>query len=221
VNSFFANFCTDKDYSTGKCLDICASSRGTGGNAQVTPCTGNADSETWCCGTSADCCSSGVNVVRLAQVLGGALSSTSSSAASTLSSASSSAAVTAVSPTPTLDSSTIPSSFSASKKKDGINAGAIAGIVIGVIIASAIFVGTVFLLKRKSKSKTAQASELGATTPPQYYVAQYVAEKDASGIAELATPGNELAANELRGVVGGTWPHGKGAELEAIPVQRM
>jgi hypothetical protein len=93
--------------------------------------------------------------------------------------------------------------------------------VIGVIIASAVFVGTVFLMKRKSKSKTAQAPELGATTPPQYYAAQYVAEKDASGIAELATPGNELAANDLKGVVGGTWPHGKGVELEAIPVQRV
>jgi hypothetical protein len=126
-----------------------------------------------------------------------------------------------VSPTSTLNSSTIPSSPSSPKEKNGISAGAIAGIVIGVIIASAIFVGTVFLVKRKSKSKTVQAPELGATTPPQYYAAQYVAEKDASGIAELATPGNELAADELRGVVGGTWPHGKGVELEAIPVQRV
>lgn len=51
------------------------------GNAQITPCDGTPDSETWCCGSTTDCCS-GEHAITLAQKLGSRGSSNSSSTAS-------------------------------------------------------------------------------------------------------------------------------------------
>jgi hypothetical protein len=137
--------------------------------------------------------------------------------ATSMGSATSSALSTSLvsaSPTSVPDSTSTLASPS-KKKKKGISGGAIAGIVVGVLLALAVIAAIIFVIKRRSKIR--RVPELAATSPPQYHAAPYAVEKDANGVAELATPVNELHAN---GVKGSAWPHGKSAELDSTPLNR-
>jgi hypothetical protein len=62
--------------------------------------------------------------------------------------------------------------------------------------------------------KSGLVPEMGSTPPTQYYTLEYRAEIDATGIAELAQPANELSANDMN-----TWSHQKRAELDSTPLQ--
>jgi signal transduction histidine kinase len=119
------------------------------------------------------------------------------------------------SPTTVPDSS---STFGSSYKKNkGISTSVIAGIIVGVLIAFAVLAAIIFVVKRRSKSKTGSVPELAATSLSQYHAAHYAVEKDANEVAELATPVNELPANDVKG---DSWPHGERAELDSAPVNR-
>lgn len=224
--SFFANFCTDPSYPSGKCIDICPSTRGTGGNARVTPCSGKADSETWCCGESRDCCASGVNVVRLAKVLGQPLpvaSSSSVPAAGTVSMITTSSATSTVASTSsTADAGGTMSSglTQGKKKKKGLGSGAIAGIVIGALAVLSFIVGLVLIKKRRSKATSAAllANETEAP-PPRYNAAEHRIEKDAKSLVELETPMSELPGSEAEKPAR-RWSHAEVRELDSRNVER-
>jgi hypothetical protein len=218
---FFANYCIDPSYPSGKCLDICPSNRGTGGNAQVTPCSGKADSETWCCGTSRDCCASGQNVVRLAKVLGQPLSLLSSAVVMSSSSSSSTSmrtSFTSATSTPglgELDSSGLGQGIK--KKTKGLKGGAIAGIVVGALALLLFIAAFVVINKRRCKAKSEVST--AEVPPPQYYAEEHRVEKDSRGLVELETPMSELPGVEAR-EGDGNWPHRKVAELDSRGVAK-
>lgn len=223
--SFFANFCTDPFYPSGKCLDICPSTRGTGGNARVTPCSGKADSETWCCGESTDCCASGVNVVRLAKILGQPLpvASSSAPAAGTVSMSPTSSATSALASTSsTADTSGTMSSglTQGKKKKKGLGSGAIAGIVVGALAVLSFIVGLVLIKKRMSKAKSAALlANPTEAPPPRYNAAEHRIEKDDRALVELETPMSELPGSEAKKPAR-RWSHAEVRELDSTNVER-
>ncbi|KAH7413984.1 hypothetical protein DE146DRAFT_762503 [Phaeosphaeria sp. MPI-PUGE-AT-0046c] len=232
-SAFFANFCTDPSYPSSKCLDICASSRGTGGNARVTPCTGKADSETWCCGESKDCCASGINVIQLAKVLGQALPSPSPSTlrSSVIISSITSAISSGISSIPSSSASASSTSsadwtaLSGSKqgtkrKKKGLKGGAIAGIAIGGLAVLLLIAALLVVRKRRSKARSnALLANGDAVPPPRYDTVEHRVEKDARCLVELEAPMTELPGSEAKGT-GGSQPHAKGAELDGGTVKR-
>lgn len=225
--SFFANFCTDPSYPTGKCLDICPSTRGTGGSARVTSCSGKADSEMWCCGESRDCCASGVNVVRLAKVLGQPLpvayfSSSASATGIPSPSPTSSATSTLATTSSTTDAGgTLSSGLTqGKKKKERLGSGAIAGIVIGALALLSFIVGLVLMKKRRSKAKSAALlANPAEAPPPRYNAAEHRVEKDARALVELETPMSELPGSEAKKSAR-RWSHEEVRELDSRNVER-
>ncbi|KAF2029435.1 hypothetical protein EK21DRAFT_21917, partial [Setomelanomma holmii] len=142
TTKFFANFCTNSNFTSGNCLDICEQTRGTLGNTELTSCNGRADSERWCCGGgNTACCSTGVGLVQLPlQFKGVLISSSVVSSAQASSTASSQAS----------SSTSVPASSSSSSK---LSSGAIAGIVIGALAGIALLGAAVFFAMRANKYK--------------------------------------------------------------------
>jgi hypothetical protein len=257
VCRYFANFCTDPDWKGGKCLDICEQTRGNLGNTQVTSCNGRADGDRWCCGDSTACCGSGVGLVRLAQIFGGVVSSASSSGSmstaissssttlSSLSLSSSAASSTSSSSSSTPISDPATSTHKTKKKKSSLGAGAIAGIVIGVLALLALLGVLVFFVLRSNKHKKAaqQNNQLqhgaGPVTeidgnvagPPQYNAGEKYRQAgpgvgsgnalsggayDGSAPAELQQPPSELPGSE--GTPYKAPQNGVGTEVAGAPV---
>ncbi|CAO2650245.1 Nn.00g015370.m01.CDS01 [Neocucurbitaria sp. VM-36] len=215
--SFWVDFCADSDVTSSNCLNVCDQVRGAFGNTPLTPCTGRADSDRWCCGDSNACCTSNVGVVRLAQVLGGALSSsivssatsraTSSgpTAASSASATASSASVSTASASGTGASAAATSAAAGQSKKTGLSGGAIAGIVIGAIAGLALFAAVLFFARRAAmyKKKAAASNYVEAPAnpyPPQYPDQGYVgpgSEKYAQQNQHTQRFANSLPPTEL------------------------
>ncbi|KAH4253010.1 hypothetical protein HBI04_193450 [Parastagonospora nodorum] len=146
--SFFANFCTDANFTSGNCLDICEQTRSARGNTQMTPCNNKADGDKWCCGTTRACCKTGVGVITLPLVFGAVNNNVSSSVVtiSSLGASASSAVSSAIAPA---SSSPAPET----EKDGGIAGGAIAGIVIGAVAGLLLLATAVFLTMRRSKHR--------------------------------------------------------------------
>ncbi|KAF2247734.1 hypothetical protein BU26DRAFT_506919 [Trematosphaeria pertusa] len=172
TTSYFREKCTEKDWSTGLCLDVCTDSVDDAGNSYMTPCDGTPTSEKWCCGMTDSCCDT--DAVLLPRTFGAALSSTSTSASVATSSSSSATtlASSASSPTseptasPTLSPSPSPST-SAEANADattqpssstGLSAGAKAGAAIGAIAGVAAFFSIGYLIARRRHGWTSWRS---------------------------------------------------------------
>ncbi|KAF1840644.1 uncharacterized protein K460DRAFT_359226 [Cucurbitaria berberidis CBS 394.84] len=174
--SWWIDFCADSDPNSSNCLHVCDQSRNSFGNTPLTPCTGRADSDRWCCGGDNACCTSNVGVVKLAQVLGGALSSSvvssatsratsrASSAASSASAAASSASASASTSGTGASATTTSATPEQTKKKSGLSGGAIAGIVIGAIAGLALLAAAIFFARRAAIYKKKAAT----TGTPNY-----------------------------------------------------
>ncbi|KAH7070781.1 hypothetical protein BKA63DRAFT_84333 [Paraphoma chrysanthemicola] len=189
---YWNNFCTEKDVTSSKCLNLCPSSRLDFGHARLTPCNGRADSERWCCGTSIDCCASN-GVISLAQVLGGALSSSTATSATPTTipisrTASSSARSSLASESARGAEAAATSNSSLSNqgdRKTGLSTGAIVGIAVGVVAGVVLLGAAIFFTQRaKTYKQKATASNLAEASQGQApcYEAQgqeVVAEKDA------------------------------------------
>ncbi|KAF3038049.1 hypothetical protein E8E11_002169 [Didymella keratinophila] len=179
--AYWVDFCTNSDVSADGCLDVCQQTKNLFGNTPMVPCDGTATSERWCCGDSNNCCTSNVGVVRLAQVLGGTLSSIVSSSAGSSTTVTSSARLNAAttgspmpasanaSSTPTSTdaasaSSLLSSSSSSSSNSDSkLSGGAITGIVIGALAGIALLGAAIFFARRAAmwKKKASAAPEAG------------------------------------------------------------
>ena len=186
---YWVDFCADSNIDSGNCLNVCDQTRNGFGNTALTPCTGQADSDRWCCGGSNDCCTTNVGVVKLAEVFGGTISSSIvSSATSSATSRASSAASSAASATASSASasttggsataSPAPSSGS-SEKKSSLSGGAIAGIVIGAIAGLALVAAAIFFARRAAMYKKRAAAPSSnyveaPANPPQYPDQGYV-----------------------------------------------
>ncbi|KAH7085887.1 hypothetical protein BKA63DRAFT_28431 [Paraphoma chrysanthemicola] len=187
---YFLNFCTNSNLSSSDCLNVCEQTRGNQGNTEMTPCTGKADSERWCCGGgNTACCSTGVGLVTLAKNFGGIVvsssiatslqtSSTAVSQASTLRSASTAGSSTS---SPSLSGTNAPASSGSStpastsnnsSSSSALSGGAIAGIVVGAIAGLALLAAAIFFAIRANKYKKAAAGHThiaeAPANPPQY-----------------------------------------------------
>src|SRR4051794_4188107 len=118
---WWLDFCADPDIAGGNCLNICESSRGSFGNTRMTSCNGQKDSERWCCGDTDDCCTTGIDVIKLAQVF--KASPRPSSSTSTTSTTSSTGASTASTSAARLSASGLVNASPSGKP--GISGGAI------------------------------------------------------------------------------------------------
>ncbi|KAF1846992.1 uncharacterized protein K460DRAFT_413805 [Cucurbitaria berberidis CBS 394.84] len=190
ATTWWANFCTSSGIEFGKCITACRSTKDKYGHTQLTPCTGKADSDRWCCGANnPTCCADESRVVRLAQVLGGALSSSmvSSSVVSSASATASSVSGAAPSTTAT---SVAPGQ---TEKKTKLSGGAIAGIVLGAIAGLTILAG-IFVAQRaryKNKASTSGTSN-HVETPTNPYIPQEYVGPGPEGYATQYAPPAEL-----------------------------
>lgn len=103
---------------------------------RLSPCDGTANSSTWCCGETTDCCQTGNGVITLQQVFGRVSSSVSSS-------------VTTATGTLTVGITTDGQSLSK------LGTGGIASIVIGAVAGIALLAAAIFFACRKSRRKQA------------------------------------------------------------------
>jgi hypothetical protein len=178
----------------------------------VTPCGGNIDSLTWCCGETDDCCKAGSNIPRytIAARFGDpiptvlpsssassssavpAVPATPSSASSITSSASSSGASTTPSPTA--------SNTAAVTADNGLSTGARAGIGIGVALGAIALIGLgVFTYKAMQWRKRARLAESIDEISEPYAPKEVYGYRYEGNAAQL--PGMESALHEMPGKV--------------------
>ncbi|KAL4954130.1 hypothetical protein BDW69DRAFT_183810 [Aspergillus filifer] len=119
------NLCSDPDWPSESCLDVCSGGDYAGNTAQVTPFDGTDNSTEWCCGTSTDCCGTN-SAMTIAPVLAALSFSTASATSSSITS------TQASSPTPNADdtssTSYSPSQTTTFSSSSGLSTGAKAGI---------------------------------------------------------------------------------------------
>ncbi len=142
----------------------------------MTPCDGTANSTRWCCGDNVECCAGDIGVETLAQTFTGMLPT------ATLTPILSTTALTSSLITTTSPSGSDTAAPADSKNSSTISAGAIAGIVIGAVVAMALMVAVWFFfayLRRPAVYAPPTYVEEGhSATPPK---ASYPHEADASG----------------------------------------
>ncbi|KAF2014597.1 hypothetical protein BU24DRAFT_217250 [Aaosphaeria arxii CBS 175.79] len=110
--TYWRDWCSNEDWSNGKCLSICipTDTNQRFKTQQVTPCTGKSDSSKWCCGDTTACCTDDdkSGAVVLAATFGQSISSSTSSPTSTPTTASSSHPASTTAASSTSPSSTPP-----------------------------------------------------------------------------------------------------------------
>ncbi|KAH7119767.1 hypothetical protein B0J11DRAFT_582273 [Dendryphion nanum] len=174
---YYRNRCTEKDWKTGACLDVCTSGTGATSVYQMMPCDGTSASETWCCGNTTDCCNNPSATVRLAREFVGRANLTMSSSSALPSSTSPTSAVSTApsvatqsqGPPPT--GSLVPDNPSKETRRNTIIGG-----VVGSIVGLALL-GVGGWIWRRQKNKKAQSAqpavrhgpalELGSEPKPQ------------------------------------------------------
>jgi hypothetical protein len=176
--TYWREECTEKDWRSGKCLNVCTDDvslvhyttprpnkreslklppeqeadvrQVNGGTHEMTPCDGTANSTTWCCGNSASCCET--LPITIAAKFGVIPSTSTSSATATPST--SAASQTASSSVPATSSGT-----SGSQNSHSLSGGGIAGVVIGAIAGTALICTAVFLCIGKKRNSRAANTE--------------------------------------------------------------
>ncbi|KAF1966362.1 hypothetical protein BU23DRAFT_326744 [Bimuria novae-zelandiae CBS 107.79] len=62
---YWRETCTNKTWELGGCLELCSREISQSkSDVVVTPCDGTSSSQTWCCGTTTDCCEEGSELPR-------------------------------------------------------------------------------------------------------------------------------------------------------------
>lgn len=131
--SYWRNYCTEKDWSSGKCLNVCAENK-LGGtavrNAPLVPCDGTANSTRWCCGESCSC-DDETNVVSLPAIFGQPLVTNSVSLPTSSSTTSS----------PTASATNVNGNTNQNSENKGLSTGAKAGIGVAAAIGALVLLG--------------------------------------------------------------------------------
>ncbi|CAI6331014.1 unnamed protein product [Periconia digitata] len=141
---FYTSLCTEKDWTTGNCLDICKDQRDGNGTARVTPCYGETGT-TWCCGDKDDCCyNGGVQQVTLSTEFRVKLPP------STLSLSSSSSSIYGSGSWQTDSSSP---GIIYRETSTGLSPGQAAGIGVGVGVFILVLAACVVLLMRRARAR--------------------------------------------------------------------
>lgn len=214
--TFWLEYCTEKDLGSPRCLDICRHTRNADGGSVMTPCDGTATSRRWCCGSSKKCCTNDVDVVILdARFTGGLLeegatktSSTSSSSQTATSSAPESSITSAASGTSSLATaasaatSSPSQSFTPSRQNqdEGLSTGAKTGIGLGVALGViAVLCLALFILRRKHKKiPSGYAQDLKNKEIYEHRWAPPPTELPTEGmVQELPSPPVELPGHEV------------------------
>jgi hypothetical protein len=214
--TYWVEYCTDKDYKSGKCMDICADQRRDTGAAMITPCDGTNKSEKWCCGKSDACCwNPNKDSITFPQRFEGMINGTVASLA--LAGPTSTESLLGIGSTPTtsttrtlISESSTPQSQSPSPLAQsvstglstGLSTGAKAGIAVGAVAGVIALVGAVFFARKamRWKKEAQRARETNAQTQPyakiypdKYYQAGFApSELPSLAPAELAVPPAEL-----------------------------
>jgi hypothetical protein len=203
--TYWREECTEKDWRSGKCLNVCTDDvsllhyktprpnkpesleappeqgadvrQVNGGTHEMTPCDGTANSTTWCCGNSASCCET-LPITIAAKF--GVIPSTSTPLA-TPTPSTSGASQTTSSSVPAASSGT-----SGSQNSPSLSGGGIAGVVIGAIAGTALICTVVFLCIGKKQNSGIANTEpyTSAGKSPTY---MYEADTGAPQIHEAAT----------------------------------
>jgi hypothetical protein len=191
--TYWREECTEKDWRSGKCLNVCTDDvslvhyttptpnepeslesppeqgadmrQVNGGTHEMTPCDGTANSTTWCCGNSASCCET--LPITIAAKFGVIPSTSTSSATATPST--SGASQTTSSSVPAASSGT-----SGSQSSPSLSGGGIAGVVIGAIAGTALICTVVFLCigkKRNSRNANTEPYTSAGKSPTYMYEA--------------------------------------------------
>ncbi|KAF1994969.1 hypothetical protein P154DRAFT_612408 [Amniculicola lignicola CBS 123094] len=162
---YYRVYCTNQDWDTGECLDVCSTDGNAGVTAQITPCDGTNSSTTWCCGNTTACCTPSFNpdAIGINRVFRGVTNLTISSSSSFVASQSSTSTSSSIysstsTPSSTPFSSSTPTPTPANEKSTKLSGGAIGGISIAVIAGAAVMFGLGFFLARR-KSTLAQKGE--------------------------------------------------------------
>lgn len=137
----YVDYCIDPTYNVGGCPNFCAS-KSSEATVQLTPCTGRADSDRWCCGISKDRCTMNIRVLLRPQVFSGDSSVSQSASLSPT-----------VASTSTESSAPTGSTEPAVLARQRLSGGAIAGIVIGTTVGL-ILLGTVMFTARRGIRRT-------------------------------------------------------------------
>ncbi|KAF2644648.1 hypothetical protein P280DRAFT_465942 [Massarina eburnea CBS 473.64] len=159
TTNYWLEYCTDKDVTSGKCLDVCRETRNDAGGTLMTPCDGTNNSTKWCCGGSTTCCTNDYGVVQLPRQFSGKAIS---SGVVSLSSAST------PSPAPS-------QSLPAERKGSELSSGTKAGIGIGVVFGLLVLVGAIFFVvkalawRRKANLQESEGLKYGDTFDKYIY----------------------------------------------------
>jgi hypothetical protein len=216
--TYWIEYCTEKDYASGKCMDICASQRGEAGTSMITPCGGQSNSTKWCCGASDDCCSNpNADSIEIPLVFEGMINGTVASVAtaeptptptiltsiaSTFPKITSQSAPSSL-PSPSQSPSQSPSSSPSVQATTGLSTGSKAGIGIGVTLGALALVGIGFFARKamgwkKEAQRAKEANLINPVTSEYFYPDKYhqsgfaPSELPSPPPAELAVPPAEL-----------------------------
>ncbi|KAI2480643.1 hypothetical protein Ptr902_07668 [Pyrenophora tritici-repentis] len=193
--NFWRESCTKQDWTEGGCQEICSTEdeEQRSIDIRVQPCDGTAESLTWCCGPTKNCCADGRNITRytVAARFGDPLPTT-----TVLSSSPSDSMPTATSQGSSMSSSSTHNS-TIPVGNNGLSTGAKAGIGVGAVlgaitvIAMGIFIAKAMRWRRQARAIAPPYSDL--PRPPSKEVYQY--NLDGQNVQQL--PGQESQVHEL------------------------
>lgn len=178
ITTFWAEYCTDSNITSGNCLDVCRHTRDKAGGSLMTACDAPQDADgfpnallddrettRWCCGGSDACCTNNIDVVELPRNFTGRAvppSTSSGLPTSTPSTSSGSNVPRTGTQTSTLAPESTPSTSAAAAAAsvdDGLSGGAKAGIAISAtvgvlaILTAAFFARKMYGYKRMAKQE--------------------------------------------------------------------
>ncbi|KAF1952553.1 hypothetical protein CC80DRAFT_495333 [Byssothecium circinans] len=154
--TYWRNACTDKEWTPGKCFDICSDGDNANWFTEITPCEGDGTSKTWCCGKSTACCKEGSSLKKytIDAVFGrGSASTVSSSTATTISISNSSSASPGPSTTPVGNEKHDTESL-----KLGVGLGVGFGVLVLMLVAAIVWLR--FFKKRKREDDNDRMLEM-------------------------------------------------------------
>ncbi|KAL2834812.1 hypothetical protein BJY01DRAFT_259393 [Aspergillus pseudoustus] len=183
--TYWRDGCSISSWPDVGCLKVCTGDNQIDelGNASMTPCDGTDYSETWCCGTTTDCCGTDAEITVPANIYVASTSASTSTSTSTSISTNTSSTTSNVESTPTESaaSHTHTSSSDESHSSSGLSGGSKAGIGVGVAAGVIALVGALsfFVLRRRRRN---------AATPPEISLYQPVQSQKAAGTPDLQAP---------------------------------
>lgn len=135
-------------------------------DSKITPCTGQGDSDKWCCGDSDSCCKTNIGVITLPQVLGAGISLSSLSSSSVGGQTASAQIIKTATETALMSASPTAQTSPTDSVRNGDSINLARGIVAVVVIAAiagvaGVVVGCWFVRRRLRRGQSQAMDEHG------------------------------------------------------------